>query len=115
MADPGPDYAPCVGLSKKRFKLGAVNTIVIYGGDLKRHGKPPKTTKVDLKTSSGHTWTNPATIKGHDPHYLHIEAMLNRGASGPKRGYDDLTVTVTYDEGLATEETTVMRFDDPDM
>jgi hypothetical protein len=94
---------PILGVSENKFTRGEENIFKICGAGLTRSGPDPR---VDV-TSRSHNWTNPAVLIGKNSKWLCVSSVPTRRTTGAPRkredAYDDITVTVTFDEGLSTE------------
>jgi len=101
---------PCLGISENTFKRGEENIFKVCGTGLNPAGSDPKVAKVEL-VATKHTWTpNPATIIAKNPKWLCISSTPTKNPGPAVKTTsasmtDDLTVTVTFDDGSDVEIT----------
>jgi len=118
---------PIVGLSKRSFQVDVLQDFYMSGQDLKLNGEVP----VVRMHSTLHYWKNPEVIDDATStnEMLHLKGKPKRknGAFAPAiapalppgaapapgyDGYDDLTITLTWDEGTGDEVTETFNYED---
>jgi hypothetical protein len=114
---------PVVGLSTRSFQKDVVNDFYLSGFDLKQNGDVP----VARMRSTLHYWKNVEVVDDatSTDTKLHLRGKPKRKngafAAAPPPGaapapgydgYDDLTITLTWDEGTGDETTETFIYDD---
>ena len=99
-----------IGLSTKSFKVGKDNTFTIFAegiGIVPAGGSLPKVYLI----GRNHLWAAATPTRKHDDAINVTCRCLKRKkppvampAAAPGDGFDDLTVTIVYDEGGSTED-----------
>ena len=107
----------CLGLSKKSFKVGKLNSFTVFGEGIgilqppPTPPAPPATLPKVYLTGCNHVWGCTTVTRKHDDGInVEVRCLKRKKAGGAKvaktagDGDDDITVTIVFDEGGGDDE-----------